>query len=286
MLTRILSLLGEYHIELCGCLPLLSCHVTRQYLLDKAGITDGSVVIFAIPYYTKACDGDRNLSAYAVPRDYHQFVREMEKELLTRLQNDFPSNRFAFFADHSPIDERDAATRAGLGVLGQNGLLITKPYSSYVFLGELITDAVLPYREYPPATCLSCGACLSACPWQNGECKVCLSALSQKKGALSEQEEAVLSRYGTVWGCDICQEVCPHTKKAKAAGTIYTPIPFFQTGCLPCISLEMITAMKEKDFAHRAYSWRGRETILRNLAIAEESDDTKRGDPSSQKATE
>lgn len=286
MLKKIISLFGKYHIDLCGCLPLSRCRVTRQYLLDKAGIANGSVVIFAIPYYTKACDGDCNLSAYAVPRDYHLFIRDMAQELQERLQNAFPSNRFAFFADHSPIDERDAAVRTGLGVMGKNGLLITEPYSSYVFLGELITDAVLPYREYPPATCSSCGACISVCPWQKGESEVCLSALSQKKGELSEDEQSILSRYGSVWGCDICQEICPHTKRSKAADTIYTPIPFFQTDCLPHITSEIITAMEEKDLACRAYFWRGRETLLRNLAIAEESDDAKRGDQSSQKATE
>ena len=286
MLKEIVSLLGEYHIDLYGCLPLSRCRITRPYLLERAEITNGSVVIFAIPYYTRACEKKRNLSAYAVPRDYHSFVREMEKALLTRLEKAFPNSRFAFFADHSPIDERDTAVRAGLGVLGKNGLLITKAYSSYVFLGELITDAALPYREHPLSTCSSCGACLAACPWQRGESEVCLSALTQKKGVLSEVERATLARHNTVWGCDLCQEVCPYTQRAKATGSIYSPIPFFKEDCIPFVSAEQITAMDEKDFACRAYSWRGRETILRNLAIAEESDDAKRGDTSSQKATE
>lgn len=286
MLDTIISLLSEYNIDLYGCLPLSSCRITRGYLLDRVGIAEGSAVIFAIPYYTEECDGRRNLSAYAVPRDYHLFVREMTDDLQKRLTSAFPSNRFAFFADHSPIDERDAAVRAGLGIIGKNGLLITKKYSSYVFLGEIVTDAVLPSREFPPATCHNCGACLTACPWKRGESDICLSALSQKKGDLSGAEQELLAHYGSVWGCDICQKVCPYTKQAREAGTLYTEIPFFKQESLPFVTVSLIDAMDEKDFASRAYSWRGRETIVRNLTIAEESYDPERGDPIPKKATE
>lgn len=286
MLETVTSLLSEYHIDLQGCLPLSSCHITRQYLLDRVDITDGSVIIFAIPYYTEACDKRRGLSAYAVSRDYHLFVREMADELQKRLKNAFPANRFAFFADHSPIDERDAAARAGLGVIGKNGLLITEKYSSYVFLGEIIIDAVLPSREFPLTTCHGCGACLAACPWKRGESEICLSALSQKKGELSDAEKATLVRYGCVWGCDICQEVCPYTERARKAGTLYTEIPFFKQESLPFVTSSIIGTMEEKDFASRAYSWRGRETIVRNLTLVEESYDPERGDPVPEKATE
>lgn len=286
MQNKIFSLLCENHIDLYGCLPLSSCRITRKYLLDKVGIAEGSVVIFAIPYYTEACDLPRNLSAYAVPRDYHLFVREMATRLEERLRNEFPSNRFAIFADHSPIDERDAAVRAGLGVIGKNGLLLTEKYSSYVFLGELITDAPLPYREFPLTFCRDCGTCVAACPWKRGESEICLSALTQKKGELSKNEQGLLTRYGCVWGCDICQEVCPYTKKAKKAGTLYTTIPFFQQNDLPFITSSIIDSMEEKDFASRAYSWRGRETILRNLTMAEDADDPEREDPILKKATE
>lgn len=285
MLNAILSILGEYHIELCGCLPLSRCRVTRQYLLDKAEIYEGSVVIFAIPYYSNVCEKKHNVSAYAVPRDYHLFAHELADTLTARLKTAFPQNKLAVFADHSPIDERDAAVRAGLGVMGKNGLLITEKYSSYVFLGEIVTDAILPYQEYPVRHCISCGACLAACPWQRGESDVCLSALSQKKGVLSDAEHAVLCRYNCIWGCDICQEVCPHTQQARATKTLYTPIPFFQEDCLPLLSSDLINTINEKEFASRAYSWRGRETIVRNLLIAEAAHDPKRRDPIPEEAT-
>ncbi len=270
MLSYIHQLLHKHHITLVGTLPLTSCRVTKPYLLEKKGITGGSVIVFAIPYYSKACEQKRNLSSYAVPRDYHLFVRQLEETVGTALHAEFPSAKFTFFADHSPIDERDAAARAGLGILGKNGLLITDEYSSYVFLAEIITDAVLPCQEHPLSLCRDCGACLAACPQRQGACDTCLSALTQKKGALTEKERDAVGRHGTVWGCDICMEVCPYTKAAKATGSLYTPIPFFYHNTLPYLTSQTLADMNEKDFTDRAYSWRGRETIGRNLAIAED----------------
>ncbi len=267
MLQHILSLLNSRQITLCGCIPLSSCRIQKPYLLQQ--ISSGSVVIFAIPYYTAACDNKRNLSAYAVAKDYHLFVQNLAEDLKTELQKAYPNSKFALFADHSPIDERDAAARAGLGVIGKNGLLITKPFSSYVFLAELITDAILPYREQEIETCENCGVCASACPYRQGECRECLSALTQRKGDLSETEVSLLCRYGTVWGCDICSEACPHTMQAKASGSIYSPIPFFEQDTLSYLTSDALAVMSEKDFSSRAYSWRGRETIKRNLYATE-----------------
>ncbi len=283
MLQYIVSLLNDHYITLFGCIPLSSCRIQKTYLLEKAGIASGSVIVFAIPYYTRTCEQNRNLSAYAVARDYHLFVQNLEKELVRKLKNKYPHYKFAFFADHSPTDERDAAARAGLGIMGKNGLLITQSFSSYVFLGELITDAVLPYREYEIKECENCGACSAACPYKRGETEICLSALTQKKGALTAGEAALLCRYHTVWGCDICGEVCPHTATAISSGSIYSPIPFFEQDAMPTLTTVQLSKMNEKDFASRAYSWRGRETIKRNVSVMEATYES--GDTNSQKTT-
>ncbi len=271
MLQKINLFLEEQGICLHGALLLSDCKITRPHLLERLDFEAHSVVIFAIPYYSQACDKPHNLSAYAIAEDYHKFVRHIEALLIDTLAKDFPSLHFTVFADHSPIDEREAAARASLGKIGKNGLLITEPYSSYVFLGEIFTDAILPTTATDPKFCEACGVCLTACPLQNGASELCLSALTQKKGVLSENEKKVLIQYGSVWGCDICSEVCPHTKKAKKSGSIYSPIPFFHQKTLPQLTSSSLSAMSEKDFSARAYSWRGRETILRNINIVEEA---------------
>ena len=274
MLDRIREMLAEQNIFLCGAISLADCSVRKPYLLDRVDIgLDGSAVIFAIPYHTPACeDPCRNISRYAVSRDYHLFTKELSDALLPRLQKEFPHNRFAFFSDQSPIDEREAAVKCGLGVMGRNGLLITKPYSSYVFLGEIITDATC--RRMPPqdklATCRNCGACLAACPMHPSKTEQCLSALTQKKGTLTDRETEAIRATRTVWGCDICQEVCPHTAEALRLGTITTPIPFFHHAPLPRLTYQAVADMAEDTFSNRAYAWRGKAVILRNLAVGEE----------------
>ena len=273
MFEILLDFLQKKHIDCVGAVPLSACRIMRPYLLERAGIGSGTVFMLAIPYYTHACEHpQRSISAYAVSRDYHLFFAELFEELLPYLQKKFPANRFAAFADHSPISELDAAARAGIGVIGKNGLLLTEKYGSYVFLGEIITDIEIPCEVQPVRVCHDCGACANACPATVNDKSICLSALSQKKGVLSEEEQRILCATNTVWGCDRCQECCPYNQKAKKTGSIYSPIPFFGENTLPAPTAEEIENMNDEAFALRAYSWRGRDTILRNLRLCEKGD--------------
>ena len=273
MFEILLNFLQKKNIDLVGALPLSACRITRPYLLERAKIQDGTVFMLAVPYYTPACDDPKRcISAYAVSRDYHLFFEELYGELLPLLTEQFPNNRFAAFADHSPISELHAAVRAGLGVIGKNGLILTEKYGSYVFLGEIITDLHIPCDVKDVKFCEDCGACENACPSIVNEKSVCLSTLSQKKGDLSEEEKNLLLSTNTVWGCDRCQECCPYNQRAKKAGTIYSPIAFFNQETLPSPTAEDIEDMSDETFSARAYSWRGRETILRNLRLREKGD--------------
>ena len=273
MFEILLNFLQKKNIDWVGVLPLSDCRVIRPYLLERENISSGTVFVMAVPYRTPACDEPgRTISAYAVSRDYHLFFEELFGELLPYLKEKFPNNRFAAFADHSPISELHAAAHAGLGVIGKNGLLLTQKYGSYVFLGEVITDFEIPCRAHEVSFCLDCGACNNACPRAVTEKNLCLSALSQKKGKLSEEEERILLSTNTVWGCDRCQECCPYNQDALAEGTIYSPIPFFYEKPISSPTTEEIESMSDKDFSERAYSWRGREVILRNLHISKKGD--------------
>lgn len=256
-------------ILLYAPVPLSICSLRKPYLLERAGINGaGTAILFAVPYRTPHCDlPQRNLSAYAVSRDYHAYFASLFDTLLPILRQAFPKERFAAFADHAPIDETDAAARAGLGVLGENGLLLTERYSSFVFLGAIYTSALLPTQATEPKRCEGCGACKSACPVREGG--TCLSSLTQKKGVLSEEEAASICRVGSVWGCDICQDVCPHTKRALHAKTIYTEIPYFYEDPIPTLSSALLEKMTEEEFSARAYAWRKKETVMRNLRLIE-----------------
>ncbi len=259
-------------IDCFSPLPLEACRLLRPYLLEREGLGNtGTAVLFAVPYLPTPCDATkRNISAYAVPRDYHLFFQDLFEELLPLLKAAYPHHRFAAFADHSPIDEVHAAARAGLGVIGKNGLLITPLYSSYVFLGEIITDMVISAEVHDVSPCRGCGACERACPAKGA--LPCLSALTQKKGTLTREEEEYVLRGGSVWGCDKCQEVCPHTKEALQKGTLYSTIPYFINSAIPYLTKEILNEMSNDAFSRRAYAWRGRAVVERNLAIFEKGE--------------
>jgi epoxyqueuosine reductase len=249
---------------------LSDCRVTRAYLLEREGITGGTAFLFAVPYYTTKCeDRARNISAYAVSADYHLFFAELFAEILPILRESFPENRFAGFTDHSPIAEGEAAVKAGLGVFGCNHLFLTKEHSSFVFLGEIITDAVLACEACEISVCTACGACKNACPVALDTAR-CLSALTQKKGVLTSEESCAILSHGIAWGCDTCQLACPVTLAAKKAGTLYSKIPFFNENAIAHLTADTVSAMSDETFAARAYSWRGRAVILRNLLLLEE----------------
>lgn len=267
MLKMMYKLLEENSIFLHAAIPLEHCDIIRGYLLND--ISKGTAVMFAIPYFTRSCECEnRNISSYAVGQDYHLFAKQLEDRIIPRLKAEFPNNKFKLFADTSPINERKAAAYAGLGVIGKNGLLITERYSSYVFLGEIITDAdVADITTDMTAECENCGACENACPYILHEINTCLSELTQKKGELTPAEQDIIKKHKSAWGCDICQQVCPHTKKALQSRSIYTEIDFFKQNPLPRLNSKDIENMPDSEFKSRAYSWRGRKTILRNLEI-------------------
>lgn len=271
MFSILLDFFQKKRIDCFGMLPIHACKLKKPYLLERSGIENGSVIIMAIPYLTPVCrTPERNLSAYAVAQDYHLYFQQLFDTLFPLLQELYPQNKFVGFADHSPIDEIHAAARSGLGIIGKNRLLLTEKYSSYVFLGEIFTDYILPYTLHEVRTCEDCGACVAACPAKDGA--LCLSALTQKKGALTADEESQILRGGSVWGCDRCQEACPHTARALRAGSIFSPISFFSEQCIPTLTSNVLEGMDEEALRRRAYAWRGRETIARNLNLFEKGE--------------
>ena len=101
----------------------------------------------------------------------------------------------------------------------------------------------------------------------------CLSAITQKKGELTEAEKQLILENGSLWGCDICQNVCPYTETAIKNGTIYSNVDFFKENRMSFLSSAMIDNMSEEEFVSRAYSWRGKNTVKRNLNILEGKDE-------------
>lgn len=220
-----------------------------------------SVIVACFPYLLGEENyKDINVSKYAVVTDYHSVALGRLNSAIEKLKIIYPNEEFAAFADNSPVPEVSAACTAGLGVRGLNTLLITEKYGSYVFIGEIITTLAIEAADITEKTCLNCQKCIEACPSgaisKNGFDKsVCLSEITQKKGELSENEKKLMTECGCIWGCDVCQDVCPMNKNAALTQIeefISAPIPCIKEGCT---------------LDGRAYEWRGRKVIERNISL-------------------
>ncbi|MBE6538489.1 MAG: epoxyqueuosine reductase [Ruminococcaceae bacterium] len=266
---ELLKLAGEIFarekIEYVSVLPLSDCDIIREHLLIRAGVEKehGSAIMIAVPYYVED-EGKRNISLYAVSRDYHLYFKELFARVLPLFRERFPGRIFTGFSDHSPINEVKVAARSGLGVIGKNHMLITEKYSSFVFLGSIICDIPTDGVAGEIRECENCGLCEKSCP-VGLDSSSCLSALSQKKGELTAEEQERLLSGGSAWGCDICQMCCPHSARLSE-----TEIDFFRTGRLEYVTTDTINSMTDDEFRARAFSWRGRETLMRNLRIFED----------------
>ena len=234
-----------------------------------------TVLVGAFPYYAGQAPG--NLSLYCRGEDYHLVLGRRLEQVCAGLRARHPSHTFVAGADNSPVPELAAAELAGVGCRGRHGLRIVPPYGSYVFLGTILTDLVLPSTG-PSAETLCpphCRACQAACPTgalteQGCEVTRCLSDLTQRKGPLPPEAAEQVRRSPTVWGCDLCQKACPHNQAAAL-----TPLPEFREDLLCSLTLAELEPLSNKAFrrqyARRAFSWRGIGPLRRNLALKEEA---------------
>ena len=260
-MKRILPVLHRLGIPDAGaasfssCLPLLDCRAVERLPLHPA-----SVIVCIFPYLTLE-DGPRNLSRYAVVPDYHRVAGEMLQTACEQLSAAL-GGTFVSFVDNSPIREVNAALRAGLGVLGRHSLLIHPAYGSWVFLGSIVTDLVVEWPEHPITSCLDCGRCISACPsgciGKTGPDPArCVSAITQKRGELTPEEKELVQKGGLLWGCDICQQVCPMNQKAAL-----TPLDRFVREKSFLTAGDLTRAVR-----FHAYGFRGPGPLRRNFRL-------------------
>lgn len=249
--------------SLWGVCPFesVSEHLINCRAVSRLPSSAHSVIVVCFPYLLdeKSYEG-LNISRYAAVPDYHNVAARLLDEAVEKLKKEYPENQFSAFADNSPIPEVEAACRAGIGVRGLNSLFISKKYGSFVFLGEIVTDLEIPCVDNGIKSCLKCEKCVSACPdnaiGKNGvDRSLCLSDITQKKGELSEKETGLIAESGCLWGCDICQTVCPMNKNASE-----TDIEEFINGAIAHID-------ENTDIEGRAFAWRGPKTISRNINI-------------------
>lgn len=239
-----------------------------------------SIIAVAVSYLTddeahpKAGDTPRGLvSRYAWGDDYHPILKEKLEAIAAFLQSrvDFPVAYRAYVDTGPPVD-RAVAARAGIGWFGKNACIYVPGGGSWVFLGQVVTN--VPLRPDPPITkgCGPCDRCMRACPtgaierpfWVNPY--KCLSYITQMPGWIPRSYRKLMGRH--LWGCDVCQIVCPWNWQAEAVGDdAFRPSPDLSARPALIPLLTMSNAQFRQWFGPTAMGWRGKKTIQRNACI-------------------
>jgi epoxyqueuosine reductase len=204
----------------------------RERRLDpgQLGIDAQSVIMLGLNYYQPNSEpapaGHGRISRYARGRDYHKVIAKKIKHMLELITTRLPESvgaEFRWWVDFGPFMERAYGTTAGLGYLGKNGMLINRKLGSYFFLAEIVTSLELKPDD-PQAInhgrCGSCTLCIDACPTDaivgDGviDSALCLSYWTIENPM--KTPDSIASKIGlNMFGCDICQEVCPHKGRAQ-----------------------------------------------------------------------
>jgi epoxyqueuosine reductase len=174
------------------------------------------------PYSTELTDADRGwISRYAWGRDYHRILRDGLERLRRRLA-EHAAFDWKICVDTAPLLERSYARQAGLGWIGKNTCLINQQMGSWFFLGELLTSLELEPDSPPPDRCGTCTRCIDACPTEaivpsedgwSLDSRRCISYFTiELRGTIPEEYRAGMGPH--VFGCDICQDVCPWNRCA------------------------------------------------------------------------
>jgi epoxyqueuosine reductase len=224
------------------------------------------------PYSTEA-EADAWIARYAWGDDYHDVLKALLERLVERLSSEVGPFQARTYVDTGPIVERAYAAAAGLGAWGKNTCLLHPEHGSWFFLGEAVTDLPLVPDAPRPDMCGSCTACLDACPTgalpapYELDATRCISYLTiEVKGAIPEDRREGLGRH--VFGCDICQDVCPWNRKRRHRGGA----PFEPRDGLVAPDLEGLAGLSDEAFREtfrRSPVKRAkRRGLLRNVAVA------------------
>jgi epoxyqueuosine reductase len=252
----------------------------REKRIDPGKLVEGSksVISVLLNYYPPEIQKDPEapvVAKYAYGMDYHKVVKNKLHLLFNYIKEIQPGTKGRVFTDSAPVMERIWAQRSGLGWIGKNSLLLSSKHGSFLFIGELMVNIELEYDTPVNELCGSCRRCIDACPTgaiiaeKVVDARKCISyhTIENKTEQMpTEFKDRFLKR---IFGCDICQDVCPWNKK---------PTPHNVEEFMPNENfitmnrkdwLEMDLEKYKKLFAYSAVSRAGFKGLRRNIGFVE-----------------
>ena len=202
-------------------------HYMENYFdkrLDPRLLVDGakSVISVLLNYFPEKTqqEGTYKISRYAYGQDYHHVMKDKLRQLLEFIEETIGEVNGRAFVDSAPVLDKAWAAKSGLGWIGKNSNLLTQQVGSYYFIGELIVDMELNYDNPAMDHCGSCTACLDACPTQAivepyvVDGSKCISYFTiELKNEIPNEVKGQFDDW--IFGCDVCQEVCPWNRFSK-----------------------------------------------------------------------
>lgn len=216
-------------------------------------VISGAVNYFT-PYEHARDESSGKISRYAWGDDYHDVVKEKFRLLLTWLADELPGVNGKICVDTTPIADKAWAARSGLGWIGKHSNLITREHGSWVFLGELLIDLEVDrYDEPMDDHCGSCTACLDACPTSAivspyvVDSTRCISYATIEYRGEALPKTIVQNLDGWIYGCDVCQDVCPWNRFEKPTDSIHFQPRNNETS----LDLDRISNMEHDEYVER-----------------------------------
>ncbi|MFP4534327.1 MAG: tRNA epoxyqueuosine(34) reductase QueG [Spirochaetaceae bacterium] len=263
-----------------GSMSYMERHAAAKFRPGELLSGCRSILVVGLNYYQDAPDtpeGAGRVARYAWGRDYHKVLGNRLKRIRRRLEEAYPGERFRNFTDATPLAERYYAERAGIGFQGRNTLLISSQYGSWFLIGEILSTRHFPAsspEEARHGACpSSCRKCIDVCPTgalyapHRIDASRCISYLTiEHKGSIPEELRPRIGNW--LFGCDLCQEVCPLNVRRQVTGES----DFLRINAGAAVELREILSIPDEEsfkerFAGSPLMRAGRIGLIRNACI-------------------